>query len=95
MDKKLKVVYLRGYEAAIKSLVGELKKQIVKIAAEIERCLKREDEKKVGSYSDVPLIRTAELAKNGYELIFFPFGITDSSETATFLVFFNVYTRYE
>lgn len=44
MDNKLKAVYLKGYQAAFKSIIENLKKQEGKIEAEIERCLTREEE---------------------------------------------------
>lgn len=44
MDNKLKAVYLKGYQAAFKSIIENLKKQEGKIEAEIERCITREEE---------------------------------------------------
>lgn len=44
MDNRLKVVYLKGYLAGVKALIETLKKQQEKIEAEIEFCLKREEE---------------------------------------------------
>lgn len=44
MDNRLKAVYLKGYLAGVKALIETLKKQQEKIEAEIECCLKREEE---------------------------------------------------
>lgn len=44
MDNKLKAVYLKGYQATVKSIIENLKKQEGKIEAEIERCVTKEDE---------------------------------------------------
>jgi len=44
MDNKLKAVYLKGYQAALKSIIEKLSQQEVKIETEIERCLTRDEE---------------------------------------------------
>lgn len=44
MENKVKAVYLKGYLAGVKALIETLKKQQEKIEAEIEYCLKREEE---------------------------------------------------
>lgn len=44
MGNKLKAVYLKGYQAAVKSIIKNLKEQEEKVEAEIERCVTKEDE---------------------------------------------------
>lgn len=44
MGNKLEAVYLKGSQAAVKSIIKNLKEQEEKVEAEIERYVTKEDE---------------------------------------------------